>query len=221
MPRTKEHLLQTILDAGVIAVLRAPSADILLPIAEALLAGGVSAIEVTMSTPNAIRGIEMLAHKFGDQAVIGVGTVLDDATASDAISAGAQFVLSPGFNPQVVATTLRHGKISVPGAFTPTEILTAWSAGADIVKVFPSTTLGPGYIRDLLAPLPQLKLTPTGGVDIKNAGEWIRAGAVCVGAGSSLVSKEAMSKQDWPAITRIARGFIEAIQSARSALAAK
>jgi 2-dehydro-3-deoxyphosphogluconate aldolase/(4S)-4-hydroxy-2-oxoglutarate aldolase len=215
MARTKEQLLQIVLNAGVIAVIRAPSTDVLLPIAEALLAGGIPAIEVTMSTPNAIRGIEMLADQFGDRAVVGVGTVLDAATAADAISAGAEFVLSPNFNPDVVATTRRLGKISVPGAFTPTEILTAWTAGADIVKVFPSTTLGPGYIRDLLAPLPQLKLTPTGGVDAKNAGDWIKAGAVCVGAGSSLISRDSIARQHWPAITATAKTFVEAIRAAR------
>ena len=216
MPKTKEQLLQEVISTGVIAVIRAPSAEILLPIAQALMAGGVTAIEVTMSTPKAIYGIEMLADKIGDQAVIGVGTVLDSATARDAIAAGAQFVLSPCFDEEVVATTRRYGKISVPGAFTPTEILKAWTSGADIVKVFPSTVLGPGYIKDLLAPLPQLKLTPTGGVDAKNAGEWIKAGAVCVGAGSSLVSKEAMAKGDFAAITANAKAFVAAIKAARN-----
>lgn len=207
--------MKILVDAGVIAVIRAPSAEVLLPIAEALLEGGVPAIEVTMTTPKALWGIEMLAEKFGERAVVGVGTVLDAATARDAIAAGAEFVLSPHFDPGVVETTRRYGKISVPGAFTPSEILTAWTAGADVVKVFPSTVLGPGYIRDLLAPLPMLKLSPTGGVDAKNAGEWIRAGAVCVGAGSSLVGKDAVAKKDWAAITANAKAFIESVRAAR------
>lgn len=215
MPRSKEQLMKTVVDAGVIAVIRAPSAEILVPIAEALLEGGVAAVEVTMSTPKAIHGIELLADRFGDRAVVGVGTVIDAATARDAIAAGAEFVLSPTFDEEVVATTRRYGKISVPGAFTPTEILRAWTAGADIVKVFPSTALGPGYFKDLLAPLPQLKLSPTGGVDIKNCGEWIKAGAVCVGAGSSLVTKDAMAKKDWASITANAKAFVEAIRAAR------
>src|SRR6059058_5168959 len=189
---TKEQIMARITEAGVVAVIRAPSKDVLPDIANALLAGGVPAIEVTMSTPKAIAGIEMLADKLGDKAIVGVGTCLDGATARDAIAAGAQFVVSPAFDPHVVETTRRYGKISIPGAYTPTEILRAWTAGADVVKVFPATTLGPGYFKDILAPLPQLKLTPTGGVDAKNAGEWIKAGAACVGAGSSLVSKEAM-----------------------------
>lgn len=216
MARSKQQCLDAVAGCGVVAVIRAQSKDQLVDIAQALLAGGVCAVEVTMSTPKAIAGIELLADRFGDKAVVGVGTILDAATAADAISAGAQFVVSPVFERQIVETTRRYGKISIPGAFTPTEILTAWTAGADVVKVFPSTALGPAYFKDLLAPLPQLKLTPTGGVDLKNAGEWIKAGAVFVGAGSSLVSKDAMSKGDWGAITASARAFVETIQAARA-----
>jgi 2-dehydro-3-deoxyphosphogluconate aldolase/(4S)-4-hydroxy-2-oxoglutarate aldolase len=216
MAKTKEHHLKQIAEAGVIAVIRADSKDQLVGIAKALMAGGVYGIEVTMSTPKAIAGIEMLADRFGDGAVIGVGTVLDAATARDAISAGAQFVVSPVFDDQIVATTRRYGKIMIPGALTPTEILRAWTAGADVVKVFPSTALGPGYFRDILAPLPQLRLTPTGGVDIKNAGEWIKAGAVFVGASTSLVSKAALAKNQWTSVTANAKAFVEAIKAART-----
>jgi 2-dehydro-3-deoxyphosphogluconate aldolase/(4S)-4-hydroxy-2-oxoglutarate aldolase len=216
MPRTKEQLFDSILSTGVVAVIRAQSKEQLSPIAQALLAGGVTAIEVTMSTPKAIAGIEALADTLGDRAVIGVGTVLDAATARDAISAGAQFVVSPAFDEEIVATTKRYGKISIPGAFTPTEILRAWSAGADIVKVFPSTTLGPNYFKDILAPLPQIRLTPTGGVDLKNAPEWIKAGAACLGVGSALVTKNAVQNNDWSTITATARSFVDAIATARA-----
>lgn len=216
MPKSKEHYFGQITSTGVVAVIRAQSKEQLTDIAKALLAGGVCAIEVTMSTPKAIAGIEMLADTLGDDAVIGVGTVIDPATARDAIAAGAQFVVSPTFDPEIVATTKRYGKISIPGSFTPTEILRTWAAGADVVKVFPSTTLGPGYFKDILAPLPQLKLTPTGGVDLKNVGEWIKAGAVCVGVGSSLVSKDALAKEDWNSITTSAKAFIEAVKKART-----
>jgi 2-dehydro-3-deoxyphosphogluconate aldolase/(4S)-4-hydroxy-2-oxoglutarate aldolase len=215
MPKSKEQYLQQVADAGVVAVIRAPSKDSLTNIANALLAGGVPAIEVTMSTPKAIAGIEALADALGDKAVIGVGTVLDAATARDAIAAGAQFVVSPTFDEQIVATTRRYGKISIPGAYTPTEILRAWTAGADVVKVFPSTGLGPTYFKDILAPLPQLKLTPTGGVDLKNVADWIKAGAVFVGAGSSLVTKDAMTKGDWKSIENNAKAFVGAIRAAR------
>ena len=216
MPKTKEQYFKQIADAGVVAVIRANSKDQLVGITEALLAGGVPAIEVTMSTPKAIAGIEMLADRFGDTAVVGVGTVIDAATARDAISAGAQFVVSPVFDEQIVATARAYGRIMIPGAFTPTEILRAWTAGADVVKVFPSTGLGPQYFRDILAPLPQLRLTPTGGVDLKNAGEWIKAGAVFVGAGSSLVAKDACAKNDWASVTANAKAFVETIRAARA-----
>ena len=216
MPRTKEQSFTTIAESGVVAVMRAPNKDILIDISQALLAGGVPAIEVTMTTPKAIQAIEMLADKFGDQAVVGVGTVIDAATCRDAIAAGAQFVVSPNFDPTVVETTKRYGKISVPGAFTPTEILAAWTAGADVVKVFPSTALGPNYFRDILAPMPQLRLIPTGGVDVKNVGDWIKAGAAFVAVGSALVTKDAMAKGDWNSITQNARAFTDAIRAARA-----
>jgi 2-dehydro-3-deoxyphosphogluconate aldolase / (4S)-4-hydroxy-2-oxoglutarate aldolase len=215
MAKTKEEYFKQVADAGVVAVIRANAKEQLVGIAKALLAGGVPSIEVTMSTPKAIAGIEMLADRFGDQAVIGVGTVIDAATARDAIAAGAQFVVSPVFDEEIVATTRRYGKIMIAGAFTPTEILKAWTAGSDVVKVFPSTAVGPGYFRDILAPLPQLRLTPTGGVDLKNAGDWIKAGAFFLGAGSSLVSKEALAKNEWGSVTANAREFIEVIKSAR------
>lgn len=203
-------------EAGVVAVIRAKSKDQLIDITSALLEGGVPSIEVTMSTPKAIAGIEQLADKFGDKALVGVGTVIDAATARDAIAAGAQFVVSPITDPEVIATTVRYGKVMIPGAFTPTEILRAWTLGGDVIKVFPATALGPQYFKDILAPLPQLKLTPTGGVDQKTVGAWIKAGAVCVGAGSSLVSKEALANNDWKAITAAAKQFVDAVKAARA-----
>ncbi|MEZ0267410.1 MAG: bifunctional 4-hydroxy-2-oxoglutarate aldolase/2-dehydro-3-deoxy-phosphogluconate aldolase, partial [Phycisphaerae bacterium] len=165
MPRTKDQLFSQMLASGVVAVIRAQSKEQLKPIAEALLEGGVPSIEVTLTTPKAIAGIEMLADLLGDRAIVGVGTVLDAHTCRDAIYAGAQFVVSPVLDEEVIATTKKYGKISIPGGFTPTEILRAWTAGADVVKVFPSTSLGPTYLKDILAPLPQLRLTPTGGVE--------------------------------------------------------
>lgn len=203
-------------ESGVVAVIRAPSPDVLVPLTEALVAGGVLSIEVTMSTPKAIHGIEMLADKFGDKAIVGVGTIIDAATASDAIRAGAQFVVSPITEPRVIETVIRHGKVMIPGAFTPTEIVNAWTLGGDVIKVFPSTALGPQFFKDILAPLPQLKLTPTGGVDLKNAGAWIKAGAVCVGVGSALVTKDAMVNKDWAGITSASKAFVDAVKDARA-----
>ena len=211
----KNQILARMIDCGVVAVIRAPSDAVLPDIARALIAGGVVAIEVTMTTPNALHGIEHLRGLLGDEAVVGVGTVLDAATCQDAIHAGAQFVVSPVFNAAVVDTAKKHEIVSIPGAFTPTEILAAWNAGADVVKVFPATSLGPAYFKDLLAPMPFLKLTPTGGVEVKSTTEWIKAGAVCVGAGSSLVSKEMLAKSDWNGMTAIAKEFIQAVRKGR------
>jgi 2-dehydro-3-deoxyphosphogluconate aldolase/(4S)-4-hydroxy-2-oxoglutarate aldolase len=213
---SKEKTLQQMSDSGVVAVIRAPSIDVLPALTEALLAGGVKSIEVTMSTPKAIVGIERLADQFGDKAIIGVGTVIDPGTAADAMRAGARFVVSPFTDARVIETVVRHGRIMIPGAFTPTEIMNAWTLGGDVIKVFPSTALGPQYFKDLLAPLPQLKLTPTGGVDLNNAASWIKAGAVCVGVGSALVTKEAMAKQDWTSIMQVAKSFTDAIAKARA-----
>jgi len=212
---TKQETLVRLLSSGIVAVIRAQSKDQLLPLSNALIEGHVLATEVTMTTPNALAGIEHLASTLGDRAIIGVGTVLDAHTCRDAIAAGAQFVVSPVLDEEIIATTKRYGQISIPGAFTPTEILRAWTLGADIVKVFPSTSLGPQYIKDLLAPMPQLRLTPTGGVDLKNAPDWIKAGAACLGVGTSLVTKDALTKNDWPSITTNAKAFTQAVAAAR------
>jgi 2-dehydro-3-deoxyphosphogluconate aldolase/(4S)-4-hydroxy-2-oxoglutarate aldolase len=211
----KEKILQQMCESGVVAVIRAPSIEILPALTEALLAGGVRSIEVTMSTPKAISGIERLADQFGDRTIIGVGTVIDAGTAADAMRAGARFVVSPFTDPRIIETVIRQGQVMIPGAYTPTEIVNAWTLGGDVIKVFPSTALGPQYFKDLLAPLPQLKLTPTGGVDAGNVAQWIKAGAVCVGVGSALVTKEALAKQDWTAVTQAAKGFTDTISKAR------
>ncbi len=208
--------MNRISECGVVAVIRAQTSAQLLDIAEALVKGGVTAIEVTMSTPKAIHGIEKLVDALGEKAVIGVGTILDAATGAAAIAAGAEFVVSPVLDRGVIEITRKLGKVSIPGAFTPSEILTAWSAGADIVKVFPATTMGPQYVRDLLAPMPFLRLIPTGGVTVKNTNEWINAGAIAVGAGSSLVSKEIMTRGDWAGLTAMARQFVDAVTAARA-----
>ena len=215
MQRTREQILNTILDGGMIAIMRAPSAEMLGHISEALLAGGVSTIEVTMTTPKAIAALEQLVDRYSQTALIGVGSVIDAATARDAIAAGAQFVVSPIFDKAVVETTRSYGKISIPAGLTPTEILTAAKAGGDLIKVFPSTQLGPAYFREILAPLPQLRLIPTGGVDLKSVPDWIKAGAACLGIGAALVNKDAMAKSDWATITANARAFVEAIRAAR------
>jgi 2-dehydro-3-deoxyphosphogluconate aldolase/(4S)-4-hydroxy-2-oxoglutarate aldolase len=191
----------------VVAVVRAPSADVLLPLSEALVEGGIRALEVTMSTPDAIEGIRRLSFHWGEEAWIGVGTVLDVETAKAAAEAGAAYCVSPVLIPEVIEAAKSSGMLAMPGAMTPTEAFQAYQLGADVVKIFPATSFGPGYFRDLLAPMPFLRLMPTGGVEAENVGDWLKAGAVAVGAGSSLVPKQALADGDWMEITARARRF--------------
>lgn len=210
MDNEKMTVLDHIVAARVVAIIRTDSGDHLLDIARALAAGGIRCLEVTMTTPGALAGITRIAGDLGDTVLVGVGTVLDSQACRDAINAGAQFVVSPGFEEAVHSTTKEMGMVSIPGALTPTEILRAWTAGADLVKVFPSGSLGPGYIRELRGPLPHVKLMPTGGVDASNLSEWFGAGATCVGVGSALVAKDLVKRQDWPALAEKARSLIRA-----------
>ncbi|HEV8395754.1 MAG TPA: bifunctional 4-hydroxy-2-oxoglutarate aldolase/2-dehydro-3-deoxy-phosphogluconate aldolase [Vicinamibacterales bacterium] len=201
--------------AGVIAVIRLEHGSELRAVADALLEGGIRALEVTMTVPGAVSLIETLAAALPSSAIVGAGTVLDAATARQVIDAGARFVVSPVFRPLLIAACHEGGVPAMPGCFTPTEILDAWDAGADLVKVFPATSLGPGFIKDIRGPLPQLRLIPTGGVTRDNAGDWIRAGAVAIGVGSALVDRTAVAARRFDQIRAAARGFVEAVQAAR------
>jgi len=203
--------------SGVVAVIRLADARALRAVVDALFAGGVRALEVTMTVPRAIDRIEELAPTLPREAVLGAGTVLDAATARAAVAAGARYVVSPVFRREVIAACHEAGAAAMPGCFSPTEILDAWEAGADVVKVFPATALGPSYFRDLRGPLPQLKLMPTGGVSLANAGDWIRAGAVAVGVGTALVDPKAVAEGRFDEITRKAGEFVAAVAAARSA----
>ncbi len=218
---SREQVLCEMEKTGVVAVIRASDPTQLMDVCRALKAGGVTCIEVTMTTPDAINVIARATKEFGGQCVIGVGTVLDPETARAAILAGAEFVVSPILNPEIITLCRRYSRAVVPGAFTPTEILNAWQAGADVVKVFPATKLGPEFLKDVKGPLPQVKLTPTGGVDLKNAGEWIKAGATCIGVGGSLVSKKDLDGKNWANIEQTAAAFIRAVQEARNPAAVK
>jgi 2-dehydro-3-deoxyphosphogluconate aldolase / (4S)-4-hydroxy-2-oxoglutarate aldolase len=201
--------------AGVVAVIRLADGAGLRAVADALAAGGVRALEVTMTVPRAAALIEELATALPPEFIVGAGTVLDAVTAREVIAAGAQFIVSPVFRRSVLETAHQHGIAALPGCFTPTEILDAWEAGADIVKVFPATALGPGFFSDLRGPLPHVRLMPTGGVTRENAGDWIRAGAAVVGVGTALVDREAVARGRFDVITANARHFIDAVQSAR------
>ena len=199
----------------VVAVIRLDDPDKLRSVIEALAEGGVRVIEVTMTVPRAIELIAQVAGSAHDDVMIGAGTVLDAATARQAIAAGARFVVSPVFRREVLAACHERGVPAMPGCFTPTEILDAWDAGADIVKVFPSTALGPTFIKDVGAPLPQVKLMPTGGVSIDNAADWLRAGAVAVGIGSALVDAAAVKAGDFASLTRRAEQIMASVNEVR------
>ena len=216
MARNRSAVLAEIETTGVVAVIRADSGKQLVDTCRALVAGGVTACEITMTTPNAIEAIARATTEIGDEALIGVGTVLDAETARAAILAGAQFVVSPSLDLQVIAMAHRYDRPVMPGALTPTEIVTAWSAGADVVKVFPANHFGPTYFKDLKGPLPHIRLTPTGGVDLDTAAAWIKAGAVCLGVGSALVKKEFIKSADWTALTDLARRYVEIVRAART-----
>src|ERR1017187_10569676 len=173
--RTKQQIIEQLLNPGIIAVVRAPKQEQVIPLSEALVAGGVIAVEITMTTPNAIGAIREGSHKLGDRALIGVGTVLDVAMCQAAIEAGAQFVVSPICRTELVAVAHAANRPIMLGAYTPTEAQTAHEAGSDFIKIFPADTLGPGYIKSLRAPLPHLKIVPTGGVDLQNVTDFLKA----------------------------------------------
>jgi len=211
----KPEVIQKIKDIGVIPVVRASSAEEAILIVEAIKAGGVPILEITMTVPGAVRVIEELVKRFED-AIVGAGTVLDAETARACINAGAQFIVSPALDPGTI-TCCRELDIAVmPGALTPTEIVTAWNAGADFVKVFPAGALGgASYIRSLKAPLPQIELVPTGGVTLANAAAFIEAGAAAIGVGADLVDTKAIRSGEPEKIKNAARAFIETVRNAR------
>jgi 2-dehydro-3-deoxyphosphogluconate aldolase/(4S)-4-hydroxy-2-oxoglutarate aldolase len=215
LSRTREDIVSSISASGVVAVIRIKDPDKLAGVVDALMAGGVRALEVTMSVPGAVELIRGLAKRLPDEFLLGAGTVLDAETAARVIDAGAKYVVSPVFRTAVIDACHARGAAAMPGCFTPTEILAAWDAGADVVKVFPATALGPGYIRDVRAPLPQVKMMPTGGVTLDNAGDWIRAGAVAVGAGSSLLDTKAIAAGRFDVITANATRIIASVRAAR------
>jgi 2-dehydro-3-deoxyphosphogluconate aldolase / (4S)-4-hydroxy-2-oxoglutarate aldolase len=212
---SREAVVRAIQDLGVVAVIRMRDAAKLRAVVDAIAEGGVRAIEVTMTVPNAVGLIATLASSLPSDILLGAGTVTDVATARAVIDAGARFVVGPVFRPDVIVACHERGVPIAPGCFSPTEILDAHERGADIVKVFPATALGPSYIKDLRAPMPQLKLMPTGGVTLDNAGDWIRAGAVAVGVGSALLDAKAIDEGRLDVLTGNARRIVASIAAAR------
>jgi 2-dehydro-3-deoxyphosphogluconate aldolase/(4S)-4-hydroxy-2-oxoglutarate aldolase len=214
---TKPEIIQRLLDPGIIAIIRADSSKNLVEAAAALLAGGVTAMEVTMTTPNALEVIGDVAAKFAGRILMGVGTVLDAETARVAILAGAEFVVTPVTKPEIIRMCNRYGKPIVSGAFTPTECLFAHESGADFVKLFPAEQVGPGYIKNILAPLPMLQIIPTGGVTPQTAEAFLQAGSAALGAGSTLVSKEILAARDWKKLTQRAKALVSAVRRFKKA----
>jgi 2-dehydro-3-deoxyphosphogluconate aldolase / (4S)-4-hydroxy-2-oxoglutarate aldolase len=215
MSSTRQSTTTKIERAGIVAVIRIKDPAKLQAVVDAISEGGITALEVTMTVPGAIELIANLAPKMPSGFLLGAGTVVDAGTALKVIDSGAQFIVSPVFRRDVIEACHSRGVPVTPGCFTPTEILDAWDAGADIVKVFPATALGPGYIKDVRAPLPHVKLMPTGGVTLDNAGEWIKAGAVAVGVGSALTDAKAIEAGNFGVLRANAERIVASVRAAR------
>jgi len=215
---TREETKAFLEHAALIPVLRAPSMELGHALVDAMMAGGITVVEVTMTVPNAIKLLRELKHRHGKKLLLGSGTVIDAAQAEATIEAGAEFVVSPSLHLDVIAKTKELGKVSIPGALTPTEVITAWRAGADYVKIFPCSAMGgASYLKALRAPFPDVKLIPTGGVTFQTAVDFLRAGASALGVGADLVNPKAIAEGKPEIITETARAYLEIIKAARSA----
>jgi len=211
----KSEKLQLIRETGVIAIMRAQSSDQLIAAADAIKAGGVRVIEVTMTTPGALAVTEEATRRYGQEVLFGAGTVLDAETARAAILAGAGFVVAPTLDLNTVALCNRYGVPVIPGCYTPTEMIAAWQAGADMIKLFPASVGGPDLVKAIRAPLPQLEIVPVGGVDLNTAAEFIRKGAAALGVGSSLVNQKLLDAGAWDELERRASAFVEEVRKGR------
>jgi 2-dehydro-3-deoxyphosphogluconate aldolase / (4S)-4-hydroxy-2-oxoglutarate aldolase len=211
----KQEEINNLLSSGVVAVVRRVEKEKVMHVISALVEGGVTAIEMTMDSEDVFNTIQEAKESFGHKAVIGAGTVLDGETALMAIQAGAEFIFAPTLNQNTINVANRYGKIVIPGVFTPTEILQAYEWGADIVKVFPASVLGPSFIKDVKGPLSHIPMMPTGGVHLGNVGEYIKAGAVAVGVGGSLLNKELIANNEWDKLKDLAKDFVSEVKKAR------
>jgi 2-dehydro-3-deoxyphosphogluconate aldolase/(4S)-4-hydroxy-2-oxoglutarate aldolase len=213
---SKETLLRQVLECGVVAIVRSPDSQQLVEVCRALGDGGISVVEITMSVPDALEVLRQVRRTLGDRLLVGAGTILDPETARAALLAGAEYLVAPTVNLDVIRLCQRYDKLVMPGAFTPTEILSAWEAGADIVKVFPAEVLGPPFFKALRGPLPQIRLMPTGGVDLSTAADFLKAGACCLGVGSQLVEPKAVAERDFDRIRELASKYAAAVKDFRS-----
>src|SRR5881409_3994630 len=213
---SKEEQLRRVLDCGIVAVVRSPDGGQLVEVCRALADGGVTVVEITMTVPDALDVVRRVRAALGDRVLLGAGTILDPETARAALLAGAEYIVAPTLNLDVIRLCRRYDKLVMPGAFTPTEVLTAWEAGADVVKVFPADVVGPAFFKAVRGPLPQVKLMPTGGVDLTTAAEFLKAGAVCLGVGGQLVEPRAVAAGDFARITQLARQYVAVVREYRS-----
>jgi 2-dehydro-3-deoxyphosphogluconate aldolase / (4S)-4-hydroxy-2-oxoglutarate aldolase len=212
---TKQDQLQLIIESGVVAVIRSSESRRLIEVARALADGGIRIVEITFTVPHVLDVIRQVSRELGGQVLVGAGTVLDPESARSAFLSGAEFIVAPTLNLKVVRLCRRYGKVVIPGAFSPTEILRAWEAGADIVKVFPADVLGPSFLTAIRAPLPQIRLMPTGGVDLSNAGSYFKSGASCIGVGNQLVPPKAIADGNFEHIEELARQYCAIVRQAR------
>jgi 2-dehydro-3-deoxyphosphogluconate aldolase/(4S)-4-hydroxy-2-oxoglutarate aldolase len=212
----KQQTLASILDIGLVPIVRAPSAEMALKAAEAIYRGGIRAVEITMTVPGAIQVLGKVADQFGDKVTLGAGTVLDPETARSCILAGAEFIVTPALKVSTIEMCRRYSKAIMPGALTPTEVLTAWEAGADFVKIFPCGNVGgPKYIKALKAPLPQVEMIPTGGVNLETVGDFLKAGAAAVAVGAEMVNPKLLAEGKYDEIVHTAQQFLAAVAEAR------
>jgi 2-dehydro-3-deoxyphosphogluconate aldolase/(4S)-4-hydroxy-2-oxoglutarate aldolase len=212
---SKETQLRHILDCGIVAVVRSPDSQQLVDVVRALADGGVTVVEITMTVPDALDVLRQVRQTLGERVLLGAGTILDVETARAALLAGAEYLVAPTLNLDVIRLCQRYSRLVMPGAFTPTEILTAWEAGADIVKVFPAEVVGPAFFKAMRGPLPQVRLMPTGGVDLSTAADFLRAGACCLGLGSQLVEPRAIAERNFERIRDLAHQYIAIVQQVR------
>jgi len=213
---SSHEALQRVLDSGIVAVVRSSSSEQLVEVARALADGGVTTIEITMTVPGVLDVLRDVRRALGDEILLGAGTVLDAESARAALLAGAEYVVAPTVALDVIRLCRRYDKVVMPGAFTPTEILTAWQAGADVVKVFPADVGGPSYLKAIHGPLPQIRLMPTGGVDLNTAADFLRAGACCLGIGGSLVEKKALQEGNMDRIRSLSEQYVKIVREVRA-----
>jgi 2-dehydro-3-deoxyphosphogluconate aldolase/(4S)-4-hydroxy-2-oxoglutarate aldolase len=218
---SKESQLRQVLECGIVAVVRSPDSQQLVEVTRALADGGVTVVEITMTVPNALEVVRQVRHALGERVLLGAGTILDPETARAALLAGAEYLVAPTVNLDVIRLCQRYDKLVMPGAFTPTEILSAWEAGADVVKVFPADVVGPAFFKALRGPLPQVRLMPTGGVDLSTAADFLRAGACCLGVGGQLVEPRAVAEGNFDRIRDLARQYVAIVQEVRSSSRAR